>query len=50
MSGVQVKKYDLSPGSDNIIIRAGEIQSGIYIYSLIVEGQKVGSKRMVLSN
>jgi hypothetical protein len=48
ISGRKVKSLE-APENGQVEINANELQPGIYIYSLVVDGQTVASKRMVLS-
>lgn len=49
LSGIQLATYDgLSVGWGAINIPASALASGTYVYSLIVNGEKVDSKRMVI--
>jgi len=48
LSGKQLKKYKVF-GSGVITISAGELYEGLFIYSLLVDGQVIDSKRMTIS-
>ena len=37
------------PGKGELRLDAGELSAGIYIYSLLVDGQEIDSKRMILT-
>jgi len=51
MNGVQLKCYPLSQrGEGSIVISGGELKAGMYMYSLIIDGQLVDTKRMVLTD
>lgn len=51
LNGNQIKRVEnLSFGYNSVIINNSELSPGIYIYSLIIEGQEVDTKRMILSN
>jgi hypothetical protein len=47
--GSQVKSFDLTSGVSNVTISAGSLSSGEYVYSLLIDGKKIDSKKMVLS-
>lgn len=50
LQGKQIKKYDLQQkGQGNIIIQAGELYAGMFIYSLVIDGKEVNSKKMILN-
>ena len=48
LSGSQVKRLTIAPGDGTVILSASELPSGIYIYSLIIEGKEIANKRMVV--
>jgi hypothetical protein len=47
--GTQLLKFDRLNTNGQISINANTLQPGIYIYSLVAEGQEVMSKKMVVS-
>ncbi len=51
MQGKQIKRYELTTleGNGKIIINGGELTPGMFFYSLIANGQEVGTKRMILT-
>lgn len=50
MQGSQIKRYDISQRGESAVRIAGsELDAGMYIYSLIVDGKEVDTKRMILS-
>jgi hypothetical protein len=49
MRGTLMRQMKLDTGSDRIVIAAGELQPGMYLYSLIVDGNEVDTKRMIIS-
>lgn len=50
LNGTQVKSFDLSSmGHESIEIRANELKPGMYIYTLIVEGNEISSKRLIIT-
>jgi len=46
---IQQLPLSVSGGHDNITIKAGLLQAGVYLYSLICDGKVVDTKRMVLT-
>lgn len=49
MSGLQVADYPImSFGEGAVIVAGGALEAGMYLYSLIADGQIVDTKRMVL--
>lgn len=52
LNGQQLKKYELDTSviSNNITIEASTLTAGMYIYALIIDGQMVASKRMILTD
>lgn len=51
LSGKQIKTLPLSQrGSSSITITADQLEAGIYIYSIIADGNLVDSKRMVVTD
>ena len=50
MSGKQLKNYELHPeGSGEVVIKGGELDSGMYMYTMIADGEIIGSKQMILT-
>jgi hypothetical protein len=51
LSGVQIKTYQVSQREKGShIIRAEELSPGMYLYSLITDGDLIDTKRMVLTD
>lgn len=51
MQGTQVKGYQLHNfGESEIKINASELNSGMYLYALIADGQEIDVKRMILTD
>jgi len=51
MNGTQLKNYDLHlKGNGNITINAGELNPGMYMYTLITDGKVIDTKRMILTD
>jgi hypothetical protein len=49
LSGAQVKEIGIHPSSTSVNITAGELQPGIYLYTLFVNNQKVDTKKLIIS-
>ena len=49
MSGKLLKKVPVSLGMESISINGHELGEGMFLYSLIVNGQEIDTKRMILS-
>ncbi len=49
MQGVLKKQLPLIPSNNSVTINAYDLTPGIYLYSLIVSGQEVATKRMIIS-
>lgn len=51
MQGLQKKVYSISSnGKSEITINSFELQAGMYLYSLIVDGKEVDTKKMILTD
>lgn len=49
LNGKELKRMPITvPGKGSVIISGGDLQSGMYIYSLIIDGREIDSKRMTL--
>jgi hypothetical protein len=48
MTGKPVKKLPVSSGMDSVSFRGYEIGEGMFLYSLIVNGQEIDTKRMII--
>ncbi len=50
MQGTLIKSYrNLYVGTGEVIINSGELNAGMYIYSLIVDGRIIDTKNMILT-
>ena len=49
MSGKMLRQIPVSPSMHSITIKGYELQAGMYIYSLLISGKEIQSKRMILS-
>ena len=49
MQGKMVKQLPVSASMQSVTINGYELQAGIYLYSLVVGGQEIDTKRMILS-
>ena len=51
MSGKQLRSYDLyERGDSNLKIIGGELDAGMYFYSLVADGNLIGTKQMILTD
>jgi hypothetical protein len=49
MTGKMQKQVPVDASMQSITINGYELQAGIYLYSLVVNGQEIDTKRMILS-
>ncbi|MEM0998330.1 MAG: tail fiber domain-containing protein [Bacteroidota bacterium] len=50
MNGRQVRSFEIErAGQGSITIQGTELEAGMYIYSLLADGQEIASKRMILT-
>lgn len=49
MTGKMQKQIPVNPDQQSVTINGYELQPGIYLYSLVICGQEVDTKRMILS-
>ncbi|MBR1519329.1 MAG: tail fiber domain-containing protein [Prevotella sp.] len=49
MQGKQLQRHDLSTSDDSMTIDGTQLGAGMYLYSLIVDGREIDTKRMILS-
>ena len=49
LSGKMLQQYNLLQGKNQLTINGNTLQAGMYIYTLLADGQEVVSKRMVLT-
>jgi len=50
LTGSQIMKFDLHErGYSSLTVRGRELKAGMYIYSLIVDGKEIDTKRMILT-
>lgn len=51
MQGTQLKKIELTQrGEASINLQAGTLKAGMYHYALVVDGQEVAMKRMMITD
>ena len=50
MSGKMLRQIPISSGMQSVTVAGYELSAGMYLYSLVVGGQEVDTKRMILSN
>ena len=49
MQGVMLKQIEINSSQDSITIDGSEFGAGMYLYSLIINGKEIDTKRMILS-
>ncbi len=49
MSGKLLKKLPVSQGMESVSVNGFELGEGMFLYSLLVDGQEIDTKRMILS-
>ena len=49
MQGRMLQKLNATVGQNSVIINGSTLQAGIYLYSLVVDGKEVDTKRMILT-
>jgi hypothetical protein len=49
LQGKQLKKWPVSSGENSISFNGYELGEGLYFYSLIVNGQEIDTKKMIIS-
>lgn len=49
LTGKQIKRYPISTGTSSITINGHELGQGMFLYSLIVNGQEIDTKKMVIT-
>jgi hypothetical protein len=49
LNGKMLLQYNLQQGKNNIVVKGNTLSAGMYLYSLIADGQEVLSKKMVLT-
>lgn len=49
LNGKMLLQYNLQQGKNTITVKGNTLTAGMYLYSLIADGQEVLSKRMVLT-
>ena len=49
IQGKQLQRHDLSTSDDSLTIDGTQLGAGMYLYSLIVDGKEIDTKRMILS-
>ena len=51
LNGLQIKEYHIyHQGKNTVTISAGEFKPGMYMYSLMVDGKLIDTKRMVITS
>ena len=51
LQGKQLKQFAITEqGQTSIIVPSGSLGAGSYIYTLIVDGQEIGSRKMIITD
>ncbi|MCL2039791.1 MAG: tail fiber domain-containing protein [Bacteroidetes bacterium] len=50
MTGSELMKLNVTKGYASVTINGSQLKAGMYLYSLIVDGKEVDTKRMILTN
>ncbi|MDL2221272.1 tail fiber domain-containing protein [Parabacteroides sp. OttesenSCG-928-N08] len=50
MQGVQIEEYPLQKQSEYLNISAGKLQPAMYLYALVVDGEIIDTKKMIVTN
>jgi hypothetical protein len=49
MHGKMIQKISVAPGQNSTTIQGSTLKAGMYLYSLLIDGQEVDTKRMILT-
>ena len=49
MSGKMLKKLPVSQGMTSVTVNGWELGEGLYLYSLVVNGSEIDTKRMIIT-
>ena len=49
LQGKQVKRLNVDARDNGVTLQGGDLQAGMYIYSLIADGKELASKKMILT-
>lgn len=49
MTGKMLRQIPVNPSMQSVTVNGYELSAGIYLYSLVVNGQEIDTKRMILS-
>jgi hypothetical protein len=49
MQGKMLQKLDAQTGQNSLFIEDSKLEAGMYLYSLVVDGQEVDTKKMILT-
>jgi len=50
MTGSELMKLNVTKGHSSVTISGSQLKAGMYLYSLIVDGKEIDTKRMILTN
>ena len=48
MSGKMLRQIPVDSRMESIVVNAGDLSAGLYLYSLVVNGQEIDTKRMII--
>ena len=48
LNGQKIKSYELRSGNDILRINHGELKAGLYLYNMIVDGESLSTKRLIM--
>jgi hypothetical protein len=50
LQGIEIKSFTINgTGEKTIKLNANELKAGMYLYSLIIDGNEIDTKRMILT-
>ena len=49
MTGKMLRKLPVTAGMESVTVNGWELGEGLFLYSLVVNGQKIDTKRMIMS-
>lgn len=50
LQGTLIRQVPVSPSQDTVTISCSDLDAGMYFYSLVVAGQEVDSKKMIVGH
>ncbi|MCC8146648.1 MAG: T9SS type A sorting domain-containing protein [Bacteroidales bacterium] len=49
MQGKMLKKINTSSGNNSVVLQGSTLDAGMYLYTLVVDGHEIDTKRMILT-